>query len=60
MGILQKARLLSSNETCRCSEIIAVFAHVFVGVFRTHPLKIHLAHKNFIGSYYELETSNRL
>ena len=44
MGILQKARLLSSNETCRCSERIAFF----VGVSSTHPLKIYLPSKNFI------------
>ena len=46
MGILQKARLLSSNETCRLSERIAVF--VGVSSIYTHPLKIHLPRKNLL------------
>ena len=56
MGILQNARLLSSNETCRCSERIAVF--VGVAIQFAPPENPPFTQEFY--SYYELETSNRL
>ena len=48
MGILQYARLLSSNETCWCPQRIAVIVGVSSTQLPSYPLKIHLPHKNYI------------